>query len=343
VSRPHRRRRTALAALALSLALSLLVSACGGGDDDGAAQDEPPVPLVAPLTGLPVADPQLVNRPALLVKIDNAPQARPQTGLDKADVVYEEMVEGGIVRFLAVFHSQEGGSVGPVRSVRPVDADIVTPIRGLFSYAGGAAQYKALVARAPVRLVGIDELQGGYIKRRGRSAPHNLYAETKKLYEAAGGDMTSPAPLFTYLPAGQPFAPAGAGPVTSVTVNISPASRATWDFDPAGNVWLRGTNGTPHTVEGGPQLRFSNVVVQFVQYRNTGNRDAAGNPVPDATVIGSGEALVLSAGKLVKARWTKNSSTEATIYADSAGQRIPLTPGTTWVTLAPIGATTQAR
>ncbi|MGH9157764.1 MAG: DUF3048 C-terminal domain-containing protein, partial [Acidimicrobiales bacterium] len=137
------------------------------------------------------------------------------------------------------------------------------------------------------------------------------------------------------------FAPAGAAPTTHLTVNVSGRSRADWDFDAAANLWRRGTNGTAHTVEGGGQLGFTNVVVQFVAYRNTSARDQSGNLVPTAAVVGQGPVTVLSAGQMVKGTWSKASSNAATEYRDSAGAPLALTPGTTWVTLAPTGSATS--
>lgn len=344
-------RRSRGAALAI---VGLLVTAgCsgGGGGDDGAAAPggradgevaptttaQPPAP--SPLTGL--ASPN-AGRPALVVKIDNAPAARPQAGIDMADVVFEEVVEGGEVRFMAVFQSRDAESVGPVRSVRPVDPDIVSPLGGLFAYSGGAPQFTALIRRAPVTLVGFDELgRKAYTKRSDRRAPSNLYSSTAALYAGAAPDDTAPPPLFAFLATGAAWAPSGVAPATHLTVNVSGRSRADWDFDTATMAWRRGTNGTPHTVENGGQLAFTNVVVQFVPYRNTTSRDQSGNLVPTAAVVGQGPVLVMSAGQMVRGTWSKASPIAVTEYRDGAGAPLALTPGTTWVTLAPTGAATS--
>jgi len=147
---------------------------------------------VAPLMGLPLTDPARLARPALVVKIENAPASRPQSGLDGADVVYEEIVEGGITRFLAVFHSTDAGVVGPVRSLRPSDPDIISPFGGLFAYSGGIPNFIDVLRRTPgVTDVGVDLLDEGpdkpYSRRSGRSAPNNLYTSTAKLYAIAPG------------------------------------------------------------------------------------------------------------------------------------------------------------
>jgi len=350
VDKPNRHRRW----VTLVVAGLLGLAACsGGGDeaaDDGAASKSPaaddaatttlPPDTPGPLTGLATPN---AGRPALVVKIDNAPAARPQAGLDKADVVFEEMVEGGEVRFMAVFQSQDAGSVGPIRSVRPVDPEVISALGGLFAYSGGAPQFTALIRKAPVTLVGVDELGSAYTKRRDRKAPHNTYSDTAKLYAGAKSDTKAPPVLFVRLAEGQAFAPLGVAPATHLTANITGRVKADWDFDAAANLWRRGTNGTPHVVEGGNQLGFTNVITQFVTYKNTSSRDAAGNPVPTAEVIGSGKAIVLSGPNVVEARWSKASATAVTEYTDTAGAPLALTPGASWVTFAPNGATTAAR
>lgn len=340
-----RRRRFVV----LALVLLLLAPACGGGGKKKATTTTTlettttAPPPAAFLTGLPQPSEDKQRRPALVVKIDNAPQARPQAGLDAADVVYEEVVEGGVVRFLAVFQSEDASTVGPVRSVRPVDPDIVTPLRALFAYSGGAPQFVRLIRNAPVTLVGYDELTKAYSKRRDRPAPHNLFTSTAALYKGAKEDSVPPPPLFTYLPTGQPFGVAGGSPLTYLLVQVGGQTKTEWTWDPAQSVWLRSTNGTPHTVEGGAQLGFTNVVVQFVRYSNTSSRDPAGFPVPTAEVTGAGDAWILSNGRLIKGRWGKPSASAVTEYKDSAGLPIALTPGTTWISLAPIGAATTVR
>jgi len=336
------------------VAAALVLAGCRGGDGDAAAPaapagdgpagdadttTTPAPPAPSPLTGL--ASPNAA-RPALVVKIDNAAAARPQAGLDKADVVFEEVVEGGEVRFMAVFQSQDAEWVGPVRSVRPVDPDIVSPLGGLFAYSGGTAQFTALIRRAPVTLVGYSELGlEVYTKRRDRRAPSNLYSSTAKLYARAEPGDAAPPPLFRFLGAGAAFVPSGVAPATHATVNVSGRSRADWDFDAVANLWRRGTNGTPHTVEAGGQLGFANVVVQYVPYRNTTARDQSGTLVPTADVMGTGPVLVLSAGQMVRGTWSKATPTSVTQYADATGAPLSLTPGTTWVTLAPTGAATS--
>ena len=120
----------------------------------------------------------------MTVKIDNAPQARPQSGIDKADLVYEEVVEGGVVRFAAVFHSNDADSIGPVRSVRAEDALIVTPLRGHFVYSGGSDIFNDIIRKAPVGLISEDDGPAGLLgRRRDRRSPYNLFTSTGTIYD----------------------------------------------------------------------------------------------------------------------------------------------------------------
>jgi hypothetical protein len=278
------------------------------------------------------------------VKIENAPQARPQSGLEAADVVYEEVVEGGLTRFLAVFQSRNAASVGPIRSVRPTDPLIVWPLGGLFAYSGGTKKFIGLLHQAPVRDVGIDADTDAYTRDKSRKAPHDLYSSTSRLYEKAKpGDRTPPA-LFSFLPSGQTFEPAGATAALHVTLVMGSQDTVDYDYDVATGTWKRSENGTPHVVAGGVQIAPTNVVVQYTPYViSPGDFDVVHEPVYVAQVVGSGDAWIFSGGKLVKGRWSKTSADTVTSYTDASGAPIALEPGSTWVELAPTGASTTVR
>ena len=340
-----RQRHRALGAVLAAVAL-VGAAACSNGDDspETTTTTAPPEttttlpPLPAILTGLPIDDRAKLDRAALVVKVDNAAPARPQSGVDKADVVYEEVVEGGVVRFMAVFQSQDAPLVGPVRSVRPVDPDIVSPLKGLFAYSGGAPQFQRLIEKAPVRLVGYDQLTRAYDKRSGKRAPHNIYTSTPELYQAAKDGDGPPPSLFTFATT----APVGV-PAVHANVVMGGLSAADWDWDSSVSRWRRTTNGSAHVMEDGTQLSFANVIVQYVRYSNTSSRDPAGFPVPTASVVGQGSALVLAGGTQVQAKWAKKSSRDVTAFTGPDGQPVQLLAGPTWVMLAPLGASTSVR
>lgn len=302
-----------------------------------------PVVAIAPLTGLPALSPSMATRPAVIVKIDNDAAAVPQSGVDQADVVYEEVVEGGITRLLAVFQSQDAAVVGPVRSVRETDADIVRPIGGLFAYSGGIAPFVHLIDSTGITDVGAVDDGGAYDRSDLRAAPDNLYTSTTVLRERTPPRAGPPPPLFSYVGAHQAFSEPGETGASKVSVVMSPTVDVTWSYDASSGQWVRSTEGVVQDVaEGasltpGPPIAFTNVIVQMVPYQNTGYVDPAGNPVPDADVVGSGPAVVLDAGKLVHATWSKPTPSSITTY-EVDGAPIRFLPGQTWVMLAPVGA-----
>ncbi|MDP9072211.1 MAG: DUF3048 domain-containing protein [Actinomycetota bacterium] len=319
--------------------LGLLAAACGGSDEGGSDQV---AQRPAPLTGLPV-DGDVARRPATTVKVDNSPQGRPQSGLDKADLVIEEKVEGTITRLLAVFHSNDAGSVGPVRSLRSTDVGLVAPIGGVFAYAGGIAPFESLIRKAPVEVVTEKTDADTFDLRAGRERPFKTYTSSAKLRAKAGDKAKAPPRLFEFLGPGEAFAPPGAAPAAGATIVFGPRTTATWDYDRASGEWRRSTNGTAHVVEGGGQLAFTNVIVQRTRYGTTIYRDRSGAPVDEAVVVGTGEAIVLTQGKQVRARWAKASQTAPTRYTLPDGTPVRLAPGRTWVELPPDNASVTIR
>ncbi len=337
-------RQVAIAAVALAMAATAIVSGCTKSVPQSrivratvALTTTSTVPVVAPtgvfpLTGLPVDDPARAARQALTVKIENEPPARPQSGLQAADVVYEELIEGGDTRFVAIFHSTDADPVGSIRSVRPNDHELVGPIGGLFAYSGGTAKFVATL-RPPIVDVGEPSRPGAYFRRRDRSADHRLFSSTTRLYAVAGSSGTAPRPLFPFLAPGEPFDPVGAEAASHVDASVG-TQRIAYDWDPARG-WLRSINGRPHLVEGGEQLAPTNVIVQSVSWGNSpGDSDTLGAPVPLAQLVGSGNALVLSDGKSVRATWSKSGDDAVTTYTASDGTPVKLQPGRTWVELA---------
>ena len=295
-----------------------------------AAAAAPDSPGPSPLTGLPGPAP---TRPALLVKIDNAPKARPQAGLNHADLVVEELVEGGITRFFAVFHSQDADPVGPVRSARSTDIAIASALhKPLFAYSGANRVFEEQVHRAPLVDVGAKAAPDRYRRDRGRRAPYNLFSGTPALYQLAPADAVPPPAAFVYRAAGEP--PTGPGMVAVQRAGIAWATPVEWEWDPAVGGWWRNQAGRRHVDTGGRGVAPPNVVVQFVDYRDTGLRDSSGAPVPEAQVVGEGDAWVLTGGHLVPGRWSKPSPDAVTRYIDGTGADIRLAPGRTWLELA---------
>ena len=341
----------------LLLVVVLAVAACSGGskkDDKKAGEaptpaTAPSVPLdhgvppgAAPLTALP-GDPGRIGRPALVVKIDNAPKARPQAGLNQADVVVEEGVEGGVTRFATIFHSQDAPSVGPVRSARSTDVAIVSPLnRPLFAYSGANAVHLKLLRSSPLVDVGVDRFPGQYHRERGRPAPYNLFSGTAGLFGVnPSGGAGSPAPVLAYRPAGE-APPAASEPAPRVQAQWRGRIITTLvlEWDPAVAGFARTVDGAPHVDADGRRIAPENVVLQMVGYRNTGLVDTSGAPVPEAELVGEGEVWVLTGGRMLKGKWSKPAPEALTRYFDPAGAPLRLTPGRTWVELVPAGNAT---
>jgi len=345
-------------ALALAAAVLLITTACGGKK-----RAAPPAttttssvttttapPPVYPLTGLPVDDPAKLARPALVVKIDNADgsgsnSARPQLGLNQADVVYEEKVEGSVTRLAAVFHSTDADPVGPIRSARSTDVAVFSPLnRPLFAWSGANADFAQLIRNSPLIDVGYDAHSELYFRRNesGHVAPHNLYSSTPALYSVAPADAAPPAPLFGFRKPAEPVS-ASARPIASVNLVFGGgAGSAPVDYTWAPEVggFLRNQKGTPDVDENGQQIAPQNVIVQFVSYHDTGYVDVSGASVPEADLVGSGDCWLLTAGTITDCTWSKPSAEAIPVYTDKAGAPLGLTPGRTWVELVPIGGGT---
>lgn len=299
----------------------------------------PPTTAASPLTGLPM-DIKRSRRPVLVVKIDNAPMARPQSGLNQADVVFEEGVEGGITRFAALFHSDESKPVGPVRSARTTDIKVLSALRHpLFAYSGANATFQRSVHAAPLVDVGVDAHPDRYHRDSSRPSPYNLFSDTTGLFDLAPDNAVPPPALFSFRSPGAAPSGPGATAVSRARVwwQASKMTEAIWEWDATAKGWRRTQNGEVHVDAGGRQVTPANVVVQFVTYRDTGQVDSTGTAVPEADVVGSGDAWVLTGGMLIPCRWSKASDTDITRYTDSSGAEVQLARGKTWVELVPPG------
>lgn len=330
------------------VALALVAAGCSGAQPQAAAIRESTTeaqvdtttsapttttpPPTYPLTGRPAADAGIARRPAVTVKIDNAAAARPQAGIDAADVVYEEFTEG-ITRFIVVFHSGDAEVVGPVRSVRPADPVVVRPFGGVLGFSGGSPAAVALATDTPLATVTENDRAVMY-RRSGRAAPHNLYTSTALLLSRAPEGATPPAPLAEFLPPGQAFSGPGSVPVASLSIVPAPYTTAGYDWDAGSATWLRTTDGRPHLLESGNRIAPTTVVVQFTPYLGF----VADSKVEYPEVIGTGEVWILANGQMVKGTWAKASAEAPTTFTDTAGAPIRLAAGQTWFHLVAPGS-----
>lgn len=355
---PLARRFVVTAAM---VGFALVAAGCsGGGDEEGsgdttttevaevtttAAEEETaeettttvaaaPTGPVAPLTGVAVESASALNRPALAVKIDNHPRARPQTGIEQADIVFEVRAEG-VTRFMAVFHSAAPEPLGPVRSSRTSDFSLLSGLdRPLYASSGGN-DYVA----AGLRNLNIQEVTAisrtEYFRDGSRPAPHNLYVNAEDLWALAEDD-TPPEAWFSYRQADEPLVTSAEpieGPVT-ITYKGSPVVTHTYDEDAGG--WLRTQDGRPHTTITGDQLAPENVVIMTTNYTVS----PADTASPEVQTVGSGQLFVLTAGHVIQGTWSRLDAESKPVLLDSSGQEILLIPGRTWVLMPDAGSVT---
>jgi hypothetical protein len=325
--------------IAVLAAVAGLLCSCSGSGSSAAPGST--AARVYPLTGTPSGTGGNASRPALSIKVDNAAPAHPQTGLDAADIVSEQLVEGGLTRLLAVYQSTDATTVGPIRSARPVDAGLLRQVGGgIFAFSGAAAGELAPVeADSHAVLLSNDQLtsSGGnpFVRSSARPAPFNLYASTAALYSAGyarGAAHRPPPAVFTYASA----TPPAARPATTASMSFSASSTRSWRWDPAQRVWSRSENGAADTQASGQRVIATNVVIMSVVTRGIpGLVDSAGNNDQDITLTGSGTCWVLRDGTVTAGRWTRASIADVGRLTDAAGRTIALRPGRTWIELLP--------
>jgi hypothetical protein len=322
---------TRAGAVAITAVLLLVAAACGGGSDDKDAKSggkssttTTKTPPVAPLTGLPDPDGAAQGRPVLAIKFENTPEVRPQTGLESADVVWNEVVEGEITRFLAMYQSRSTDVVGPIRSVRYTDPLIVWPVGGIFAFSGGAQGPLDAIRAAPVNVVDEEKAGDAMFRDDSRRAPHNLFGHPDKLW-ALGGTPVPPPPLFTYLKTGK--APTGS-PATGVSIGYKGRYSVGYTWDAASSTWMRTTEGRPFMARAGAQIATQNVVILPVAYAGGVGKEGA-----EAQLVGQGTAWVLSGGTATQGTWVRPDKARPMRLQTSDGTQIQLVAGTTWVEL----------
>ena len=286
---------------------------------------EPKAPVM-PLTGLPITDIRLAGRPALVVKVDNHPKARPQSGINEADIVYEENVEQ-LTRFALVFQSNVADPVGPIRSGRTQDIDLLGSLnRPLFAWSGGNGRVTAAILGSDLREV-CCRLGNQPSFRTDRDNPHDLYSNVSELYAVAPLDASPPQQQFQYRDDGDPVV----GPEVAGLKLSMDGLKVAWEWDADEGLFLRSQDGKPHRdTVGDAQVSTNNVVVLFVNYRPS----PADARSPEAQTIGFGEAWVYSEGHLVKGIWKRETRLDPFTLEDADGEPILLTPGRTFVELA---------
>ncbi|HEY3924555.1 MAG TPA: DUF3048 domain-containing protein [Acidothermaceae bacterium] len=323
----------ALASSASAAALAAGVSGATGVSPG--VSSAPPAVLsgIDPLTGLPPTSPSAEKRPALAVKVDNVQGAWPQAGLNQADIVYDLPVEGGLTRLLAIFHSADVPVIGPIRSARPVDADILHLLgHSYFAFSGGtSSDLGPINDHSNATPMWWDVTPSLFVIRHDHAVPHQVFGTTAMLYaggEARSPSTTPPPPMFSY----QTAVPTNSVPATTVTAQYS-AATAAWTWN--GTQYLRNQSGHADLLIDGSQVTATNVVVMSVSVKNTSAHDSHGTVVPLPVVIGSGQVWVFRNGVVVHGTWSRPTENSAMKLVTTAGQVIPLMPGRTWVEVLP--------
>lgn len=290
-----------------------------------------PPPELCPLTGIR-PEGGVPNRPALAIKVENLPTARPQTGLSWADIVYEEPVEAGITRFVVVYQCQDASLVEPVRSARHTDPEILVQFgQPLLGYSGAVPQVIQAIREAGIIDLSDSLVPDAYARDPARPKPHNLTTSTQALYEVAAAVTGTPPPIFTY--ADTP--PEGGTAVGEAFVPFSHNSDVSWRWSADDQLWQRYDGGEPHVLSDGSPITAKNVIIQVVKIVLTDVTDVNGARSPKVVSTGSGTTYILRDGKMYEGTWERPSLSDLTTYRDSNGNEIPLSPGNTWVELAP--------
>jgi hypothetical protein len=333
-----RARANGLVSAAIALAIGLVAVGCVPQKPIQTPAPSPsytsgyrtPAPTaIAPLRGTTVPAGSL-DHASIAAKIDNHPDARPQIGLEQTDLVFEELVEGGLTRYVAVWQSQIPELLGPVRSIRPMDPDIISPLGGIVCYSGGQQRFITLMRQTPVynAIHGQPDTASTFFRTPTRAAPHNVLVKARELLAQHPG-ISAPVPQFAFsLDVPSSTAAKDGTPTAAVDYAFSGVTKGSWTWDPAGKSFLRSQGSKPDLDSAGARLSATNVVV----LRVTVSDDQG---VPKTNMIGSGEAWVSTGGGTIHATWSKASATDPIRLVDGNGVTVRLAAGNSWIELVP--------
>ncbi len=329
---PSTRRRRRAALVGTGLSALLVLTACQ--DDAGTAADGTPTAQATaqgltvagewPLTGFPARGPA-PHHPVMVVKIDNSASSQPQVGLRRADLVTEELVEGGSTRLAVFFYQHVPKLVGPVRSMRATDIGIVKPARAVLVASGGAPPTVRRIKAAGITT--FTEGATGYRRDSSRQAPYNLFMG---LSELAAKVPRAKRTLGSYLPFGSEKDLPQGRPARALAATFSGAHTTRWTYRDGGYV-NENSFAAP-----GDRFTPDTVLVLRVQVGDAGYLDPAGNPVPETKFTGTGKASLFHGGRVVRGTWSK--SLDSTISLRTAAGPLVVPAGHTWVELVPAGA-----
>lgn len=290
-----------------------------------------PAPVFySPLTGDKVPDQASTQQAVTGIMIENSPDARPQSGLKPAGVVFEAIAEGGITRFLALYQNSKPQLIGPVRSVRLYYVDWIAPFQASVAHIGGSKFALDEVRNGNYRDIDQFFNAGSYWRATDRYAPHNVYTSFEKL-DALNQKKGYTTSVFTAWPR-KDSTPSKAPNATVIDVKISGIPyNSHYQYDAASNTYLRSEGGAQHIDREAGQIAPSSVIVMdtvMSKVFEDGYRE-------QITTIGSGRARVFQDGIVTEGTWTKKDRGSQISFTDASGKEIQLNRGQTWITAVP--------
>lgn len=275
----------------------------------------------------------------MLIQIENLPDARPQSGLQSASIVYEYLTEGGISRFSAIYTSPPNAKIGPIRSARLVTVSLARIYGAVVVFSGGSTYIKGQIQSAGIPNADENSANGDLFRDNSRAAPHNLYTDGTHLSDLAG-HVNAPSANWSLWSRTAPASVTGGRPVDKVTVPISAQETPAFTYDSSAGGWKRAEPDTgPFTdADTGAPVIVSTLIVQQVAITPTSEVvDVNGVTGVDHQVTGSGQAQVFTAGREFDATWTQGSSGPPSFTA--GGRPAPVAPGLVWICLVATGTT----
>jgi Protein of unknown function (DUF3048) N-terminal domain/Protein of unknown function (DUF3048) C-terminal domain len=326
------RTRSRTGALACAVVVVAVASCSSGGSGSTAstpASSSPPPPAVNPLTGEARS-----GNPVVAVKIEDTALGRPQVGVNQADLVYVEQVEGGLSRLLAIFNTHLP-TVEPVRSVRPSDPELALQFGHIvFVASGGSRAGIAPLNQSPLKAVINDRGDPGFTRDPQRQAPENLKANLAQIAAKVHGPKAGDIGL-TWS-ARLPTGPTRPGATLQTRVG---ATAVAFRWNARLHRYMRIIDGQIQHTADGSLIDTPNVIVQFCRVTTYAkDRDVRGNPAMYTHTVGHGRAVVYRDGRRIDGQWQRNSVTDGTSLTTAAGKPIPLTPGGAWFVLVATGA-----
>jgi hypothetical protein len=364
------RTRQGLTTAAFCLLLGLLIVGCGGDDAEptrpptiprpAATRTTAPTPLpttpprtvipeaqataapqanLCPLTGQSLGGTTLEGRRPLLIKLGNSPPERPQSGLQEADVIVEHLTEGAITRFSAVYYCTAAAEIGPIRSARLIDLELVPMFGAIFAHVGGSEPVRQMIARSEIAPADLDDYGRAPIFREieTRKRPFNRYTSTQELWALAAQNsmitgVTVPAFQFAI------EAPPGGRAANQVTVPYrANLSDAVFRYEPQSNTYLRSSGSTPHLDPAtNLPLHAANVIVLFATHETTDIiEDSLGSRSIKITTSGSGRGTLLRDGQAYDVTWSRSDPHALWQFTGANGSPLALAPGNTWIEVVP--------